>query len=988
MNAMSAGNGIQSIKIDLTDNERRHTVVGIALNNYLVPKIKPFVDKQMKQYYEKLKKDYKINTSESKLTEKIVGKLGLNIHEQKCNSLKNINSHDELAKHYQKPFMAVNFKSILDEGTDASAVLSMLTRSQQFSKDIKKLGMQIRDELRNEWAHCNVQDWTARKYLECFNLMIKFVDSLAPGDFSSLKSDLMDWQENGIKILGKYVEPSLVESIFSEISIMNKSVIQWNDLNRKWYDCITVKIDKNKEKIQQLVDKFMKIEEDHNGLKETLNDHGRRITELETSSSGDSKPAYNLPPRQLNFTGRTEDLQKIQQSYLQQNKITILSGLGGIGKTSLALEFAHVNLDSFPGGVFWITADTENDETILRTSISELSVQINSSITDPVQQTQIVTNYLRNIEENVLLVVDNLDTLPTSTSIVNQLVNGAWISDSKVELLITTRIEERELEANAFQDASIISLDTLNVEDAVIFLCRRSNRQIDGIDAHNLAFELGYLPLALDQAAVYLKAHRNVKVATYLAKIQGKKEQFRKKATNPTSKVDESRLSVKTTWRMNIEAIKQNEDFHLAETIMFIFSFLSPQGIPRQILNKGFPEIDNEELLEILDDECDMEELIRVLTEMSLFEETSDSSIKVHRLVQDIIKKDILENKEKSNEIILLIQRMLSFALTSTDSPEDQHVQNMIQQNLDECSVASLQSWKKIAENAGYFLNDLPEKQFVEKDESFLKMLDHLSLYYFVQSRRDQASSCSKRLEKCLSTMDKLIYKPKFKIPIETQESETISKLMEPKMVLDGSMNISSTLEDAKNEGDAYMNQKKYVLAIQAYNKALEKRTYNTDLRRKVQLNKCKGLFKMNQYDACITEAKSTLSLIENNKDEMAFVWIALSYLKLSKLEKEHSSQKSAMLELAKSFGALSLYCCSVEKGTHGKLSTLLSKNEILQQLKDIIVIEIGMAGNLKAMIKQQNIANIKTKGRKVVLYFEPGLYDFPIGMAGNMIIF
>ena len=166
---------------------------------------------------------------------------------------------------------------------------------------------------------------------------------------------------------------------------------------------------------------------------------------------------------------------------------------------------------------------------------------------------------------------------------------------------------------------------------------------------------------------------------------------FRKKATNPTSKVDESRLSVKTTWQMNIEAIKRNPDFHLAETIMFIFSFLSPQGIPREILNKGFPEIENEDLLELLDDECEMEDIIQVLTEMSLFEETSDASIKVHRLVQDIIKKDVLENPEQHLQIILLIQRMLSYALTSSDSPEDQHVQNIVKQNWDEYSVASLQ---------------------------------------------------------------------------------------------------------------------------------------------------------------------------------------------------------------------------------------------------------------------------------------------------------
>ena len=78
------------------------------------------------------------------------------------------------------------------------------------------------------------------------------------------------------------------------------------------------------------------------------------------------------------------------------------------------------------------------------------------------------------------------------------------------------------------------------------------------------------------------------------------------------------------------------------------------------------------------------------------------------------------------------------------------------------------------------------------------------------------------------------------------------------------------------------MNQKQYALAIQAYNTALEKSTCDNDLRRKVQLNKCHGLFKMHQYDACITEAKTTLNISEEIKKGMAFVWISLSYLELS----------------------------------------------------------------------------------------------------------
>ena len=144
---MSVDAGTETIKIDLTDNERRHAVVGIALNNYLVPQIKPFVDEQMKQYYEELRGQYKIHTDESKLTWDVAESLGLNIHWG--NVLRNIRNHNQLAKHYQKKHMykKKKFKSILHEDTDASAILAMLSRSHQFSEEFRKqCGDKVRDE--------------------------------------------------------------------------------------------------------------------------------------------------------------------------------------------------------------------------------------------------------------------------------------------------------------------------------------------------------------------------------------------------------------------------------------------------------------------------------------------------------------------------------------------------------------------------------------------------------------------------------------------------------------------------------------------------------------------------------------------------------------------------------------------------------------------------------------------------------------------------
>ena len=61
---------------------------------------------------------------------------------------------------------------------------------------------------------------------------------------------------------------------------------------------------------------------------------------------------------------------------------------------------------------------------------------------------------------------------------------------------------------------------------------------------------------------------------------------------------------------------------------------------------------------------------------MSLFEETEDSTIMVHRVVQDIIRKDLLKNTKVYNETMTTIQRMMGFALTSSEFPES--VMNII----------------------------------------------------------------------------------------------------------------------------------------------------------------------------------------------------------------------------------------------------------------------------------------------------------------------
>ena len=700
-----------------------------------------------------------------------------------------------------------------------------------------------------------------------------------------------------------------------------------------------------------------------------IREHENRLTKLEKNSNNELHST--VEHKQQNFVGRTVELQKIKQSFLDNNKKTILSGLGGIGKTSLALEFAHKNKQDFPGGVFWITADTENNEIQLKNAISDISLQINNKESEPEKQANLVTNYFRNVEKKCLLVVDNLDNPPTSTSIVNKLVNGNWLRDSKVNLLITTRLEERDLLSNSFQDSNVISIETFNREDAIKFLCRRAQKQIDDIDATNLADELGYLPLALDQVAALLQG-TNVKIKGLIESIKKKKDQFRVKAANPSSKVDESRLSVRTTWKMNIEAIKQSEDSPLAEKVMFIFAFLSPCGFPREImLNEGEPKINNDDLLDLLDDEVELDYIISVLTKMSLFEETKDSTIRVHRLVQEIIKKELSDNPDEMQEILLLVQRMIAFALTSSESPDS--LKDRISQNKDTLSVASLKTWKKVTENADHFLHDLTRKQFkdIENDLSFLKILDHLSLYFFVKCNNKEAVSCSNKLEECLSKLSKMRYMPKFKLPVKREEVENILQLMEPRQELQkgNKHRILSKGIEAKKEADSYMKEEKYEQALEAYNFALEC-SDELELRTMVHLNKCKCLYKKTQFEECIEESKIILSLKERNKSWLAFLWMSLSYLKIGERERKEQIAKSVLFKLAKIFGALSFHF-GKSVGKDFEILSILSKHNLL--LTDLQVLEVTNNDELIDAL-ETNIDNVNQR-IGTIAFLHSGVY-------------
>ena len=85
------------------------------------------------------------------------------------------------------------------------------------------------------------------------------------------------------------------------------------------------------------------------------------------------------------------------------------------------------------------------------------------------------------------------------------------------------------------------------------------------------------------------------------------------------------------------------DEFPAAQKLTHILAFLSPRCIPKTIINGGSPELEDEDLSKTLSDDFDVSRILFTLTKLSLFEEVSENSVRVHSMVQEIIKEEVIE---------------------------------------------------------------------------------------------------------------------------------------------------------------------------------------------------------------------------------------------------------------------------------------------------------------------------------------------------------
>ena len=215
-------------------------------------------------------------------------------------------------------------------------------------------------------------------------------------------------------------------------------------------------------------------------------------------------PIENLPyERNSLFTGREELLEQLHKAFHQEKAIThtyAISGLGGIGKTQTALEYANRYKDEYET-ILWINADT--DEQLLK-GFNSIAHLLELPGRDEQDQSLIMHAVKRWLQQHQrwLLILDNADDLSVITKILPL--------KTKEHILITTRSQITG------RIAQHITIKHMNTDDGTLFLLRRATllgpddpleraSEEDQRQAREITRLMGGLPLALDQAGAYIE---------------------------------------------------------------------------------------------------------------------------------------------------------------------------------------------------------------------------------------------------------------------------------------------------------------------------------------------------------------------------------------------------------------------------------------------------------------------------------------------------
>ncbi|OLP18370.1 hypothetical protein BST81_11060 [Leptolyngbya sp. 'hensonii'] len=328
-------------------------------------------------------------------------------------------------------------------------------------------------------------------------------------------------------------------------------------------------------------------------------------------------PRSGIEPEK--FVGRADELKWLHHRLQQENCVAIsaIAGMGGVGKTELALQYAIAHQNDYSGGVCWIEAREQNVAAqIVDFATVHLGLNLPNNLTKLTDQVCWCWQHW-NLNQVLIIFNDVADYANIRPYLPPP--------NSRFHVLLTTRLrllkDSERLELNVLHpDAAMLLLGLLTGAERV---------EAEAVVARTICQWLGYLPLGLELVGRYLARKPDLSLAAMLERLQAKRleQQALKK---PKSEADmTAQMGVADAFDLSWREIPS-----LAQMVGCFLSIFDVVPIPWNLVEECFPNHEEEELEEARDD---------FLLAFHLLQREGKQAYRLHELIREFFQVKLVE---------------------------------------------------------------------------------------------------------------------------------------------------------------------------------------------------------------------------------------------------------------------------------------------------------------------------------------------------------
>ena len=467
---------------------------------------------------------------------------------------------------------------------------------------------------------------------------------------------------------------------------------------------------------------------------------------------------FNVPhARNPVFTGREELLDNLRKVLTQAGPAALsqpqaISGLGGLGKTQAAVEYAYRYRDEYRA-VLWSGAESVDALVSGFASAARLLELPQSDEGDLGVVVQAAKHWLES-NRGWLLILDNVEDLKLPADFIP--------SGSAGHLLLTTRLHATG------NIAQRVELTKMEPREGSLFLLRRAKviagdaaleaaGEADRALAAEICEEVSGLPLALDQAGAFIEETPS-SLAEYLELYRAEGAKLRAER----GELARDHPSVSVTYSLAFEQVSRNSA--AAADLVRLCAFLAADAIPEELFTEGARHL-GEELGSAAAQPLEFTRVVKEAARYSLVTRNpADKTLDMHRLVQAVVRDEMdAETRRRWAERAVhtlnqafpwpeyqnwpRCERLLPHAIAARQAMEDQRLESEVAADL------LLKTAKYLYDRAQYEQAEplyqralaISEKALGPDHPSTAASLNNLALLYRSQGQYEQAEPLYQR---------------------------------------------------------------------------------------------------------------------------------------------------------------------------------------------------------------------------------------------------